>query len=440
MFFKSAFCVQKWYYAGICSMKHVLRNIVVFLLTLEAKMVLARHKPQVIVVSGSVGKTTTKDMIYTALSGSEHVRKSEKSFNSEIGVPLTILGLPNAKMSVSGWAENIAHGVFVFFQKKYPDVLVLEVGADHPGDLKRLQWLAPQVVVYTRFPDVPAHVEFFASPEAVIEEKREMRRALREQGVLCINSDDSKMQDEPILETQKKIHYGYKEGADVHLSQYTHQYKDGVLLGGCVHVEHKGAGADVLLSGVLGQHYTYSVGSAVAVACGVFGIPLGTVAKRIAEQEAGVYAPGRMRVFQGVRDSVVIDDSYNSSPVAVAGLLDALREVRVHGKKIVVLGDMLELGEHTAREHRKAGESVADVADVFVGVGVRMKEAVQAVQQKGTAKALWFADAEKAGDFLREELQSGDVVAIKGSRHAMRMERTVKKVLRDAGDEQWLVQ
>ena len=424
----------------VYSIKHMLKKIVVALLTCEAKCVLRRHKPLVIAVSGSVGKTTTKDMIYRAIAGHAHVRKSEKSFNSEIGVPLTILGLPNAKKSLRGWIENLLSGVSVLLQRTYPSILVLEVGADHPGDLRRLHWLTPGAGVFTRYPDVPAHVEFFSSPEAVIEEKREMRRALREDGVLCINADDPKMQQEPLREKQRKVSYGYGEHADVRLGDYTFLYDERGVSGASFSVTYKDVSARVELRGVLGKHYTYSIGAALAVACGVFDIPLVKAVQRVvAQEEGGIYAPGRMRVFSGLRGSVLLDDTYNASPTAVEGLLATVRDITVTGKKIVVLGDMMELGEHTAREHRRAGEHVADVADVFVAVGVRMKEALYAAQQKGSCRTEWFPDAEHANTFLMQEVQHGDLVAVKGSRHAMRMERSVKALLEDEKDAQYLV-
>jgi UDP-N-acetylmuramoyl-tripeptide--D-alanyl-D-alanine ligase len=422
-------------------MKDFFRNVVVSILTFEARMVLHYHNPRVIVVSGSVGKTTTKDMLYAALAGSVHVRKSEKSFNSEIGVPLTILGLPNARMSFLGWLENIIHGIGVVLQKQYPDVLVLEVGADHPGDLRRLRWLAPSVTVFTRFPDVPAHVEFFSSPEAVIEEKREMRRALREDGTLCINADDVNMQEEPISETQQRISYGYAESATVQMKEYAHTYTtEGRISGGSVRVTYGKEEQSVQLAGVLGAHYAYSIGAAIAVACDVFRIPMATATSRLSAQSASVYAPGRMRILTGIHGSTLIDDTYNASPAAVRGMIETLKEIPTQQRKIVVLGDMMELGNYAARAHRKAGEQVAEFADLFVAVGARMKEALHAAQQTGNCRTVWFPDAVQAGEFLRDEVGQGDVIALKGSRHAIRMERAVKVLLANKEEEQWLVQ
>ena len=141
-------------------MKDLFKNIVVSILTLEAQILLRRTKPTIIAVTGSVGKTSTKDAIFSVLKNYRKTRKSEKSFNSEIGVPLSVLGLPNAWNNPVLWMWNIIEGFFIAcFSRDYPEVLVLETGVDRQGDMKRLTaWLKPDIAVITRLPDVPVHV------------------------------------------------------------------------------------------------------------------------------------------------------------------------------------------------------------------------------------------------------------------------------------------
>src|SRR3990167_534158 len=170
------------------------KKIIIFILTWEARLVLARYRPEIIAVTGSVGKTTTKDAIYAVLSGSLYVRKSEKSFNSELGVPLAILGCENAWRSPVGWARNIFSGVGLLFGRDYPKWLVLEVGADRPGDIRRIaRWLRPQIAVVTGVPEIPVHVEYFDSPEDLAREKRVLAEYIRPGGKLVLNGDDSRM-------------------------------------------------------------------------------------------------------------------------------------------------------------------------------------------------------------------------------------------------------
>src|SRR3989344_4004758 len=125
-------------------MKKILRAVIVLLLTLEARLVLRKYRPQIVAVTGSVGKTSAKDAIYSVLSGSYFIRKSEKSYNSDIGIPLAILGLKTGWGTMFIWGKNIIEGLaLIFFPNHYPRTLVLEVGADRPDDIRRIaKWLS----------------------------------------------------------------------------------------------------------------------------------------------------------------------------------------------------------------------------------------------------------------------------------------------------------
>ena len=173
-------------------MKNIFKRIIVSILTFEAKLLIRRMKPQIIAITGSVGKTSIKDAVYDVFKNRMHVRKSEKSFNSELGVPLSVLGLPNAWSNPLMWLRNIIDGaMLVVHPGKYPELLILEMGVDRPGDMDKLTaWIKPDVVVLTRLPDVPVHVEFFDSPESVIKEKEKLVHALKSEGVLVFNQDD----------------------------------------------------------------------------------------------------------------------------------------------------------------------------------------------------------------------------------------------------------
>src|SRR6185295_1498931 len=197
--------------------KELFRRFVVFILTLEAKAVLRKYHPKVVLVTGSVGKTITKDSVYTALASSFFVRKSEKSFNSDIGVPLTILGVPNGWSNPFRWIKNIIEGFFLLvMHAPYPKWLVMEIGADRPGDISRsLVWLKPDVVVATRFPDVSVHVEFYASPEAVIEEELAASRWLTDGGVFVANADDPRAKSAKTRDGVTRITYGFAKDSSV---------------------------------------------------------------------------------------------------------------------------------------------------------------------------------------------------------------------------------
>jgi UDP-N-acetylmuramoyl-tripeptide--D-alanyl-D-alanine ligase len=414
------------------------KSIVVYLLTREASIALRKYKPQVVAITGSVGKTGTKDAVFSVLRTAHRVRKSEKSFNSEIGVPLTVLGLPNAWSSFGGWGENILDGLFLIVTRQdYPNWLVLEVGADHPGDIRRLKsWLAPHVVVLTRFPEVPVHVEFFGSREAVIEEKRELRRALRDTGTLIVNADDEIVREEPIGPAQRKLSYGFAKDATVRGLRPLIRYEKGKPVGVSCTVTFLNEKTELRLDGTVGTHQLYALLAATTV-----GVSEGmTLAHAIEACTGHAAPPGRMRVLEGKEGSVLIDDTYNSSPVAAHAALDSLHQIKCKGRRIAVLGDMMELGEFSVSEHRKLGRHVGEVADIFVAVGVRMKEAVETATAEGLSDSQVHVvgDSNAAATLVSELVQEGDVVLLKGSQ-STRMERTVKVLLRNHEDEDKLV-
>ena len=171
-----------------------IKNILVYILLLESRLIISKYKPFIVAVTGSVGKTSTKDAIFCVLKDqSKYVRKSEKSMNSEIGLPLTIIGVPNAWKSISGWIHNVSRGLsLILWKNDYPDCLVLEIGADHPGDIKKIaKWLRPDISVITKVSKTPVHVEFFTSPEQVFEEKAALAEAVRDGGSLILFGDDA---------------------------------------------------------------------------------------------------------------------------------------------------------------------------------------------------------------------------------------------------------
>jgi len=174
-----------------------MKKIVIALLTWESRLILKKYKPFIVAVTGSVGKTSTKDAIYDALKnlpGAGLVRKSEKSMNSEIGLPLTVIGVPNAWHSIGGWFYNLGVGLdLILKRREYPDTLILEIGADHPGDIRRVtQWLHPDISVITRVSRTPVHVEFFSSPDEVFEEKAFLATAVKSGGSLVVFGDDER--------------------------------------------------------------------------------------------------------------------------------------------------------------------------------------------------------------------------------------------------------
>jgi len=426
-------------------LKQLLKRIITFFITVLARLVLKKYKPKIIAVTGSVGKTSTKDAIYTALASSFYIRKSEKSFNSDIGIPLTVLGCPNAWNNIGKWLKNFFEGfLLIILRNHYPKWLVLEVGADRPDDIQKIaRWVKPDIVVLTNFPDVPVHVEYFKAPEALIEEKLSLVAALKEEGILIINADDRRMRKISIAR-QRVISYGFDENADISASNGIYLYKDGAITGMSFRINHNGKSVPVKTEGFIGRQHIYPYLAALAVGIG----ERINILSMVEALKSHVAPPGRMRLIEGINQSIIIDDSYNSSPAAAEEALAVLKKVETKGKKIAVLGDMLELGSYSAEAHRGIGEKVAESADVLVAVGIRARDIGEGAHKAKMykKKIVECNDAFEAGDKIEWLISAGDVVLVKGSQ-SMRMERVVEKIMKEQKrkeellvrqDDEWL--
>jgi UDP-N-acetylmuramyl pentapeptide synthase len=411
-------------------MKTFFKTLVVAALTYEAKLLLRRHQPIIIAITGSVGKTSTKDAIYSVLKRHVSARKSEKSFNSDIGVPLTVLGLPNAWNNPLFWFKNLLDGLMIaLFSKSYPSYLILETGVDRPGDMARLTaWLKPQMVVLTRLPDVPVHVEFFSSPEAVVAEKMKLVEALKSEGVLIYNHDDEIIKRQLPGVRQQAIGYSRYLPSQFMAREDKLYYHDNRPDGIIFDLEHIDQREEVRLPGALGTPPIYSAlaAAAVGVQCG---LSLKDVAMALSEHPA---PPGRMRVMPGIKGSIIIDDTYNASPIAMEQALFTLKEVKYAKRRIAILGDMLALGKFSQREHERMGELVPQCADVLFTLGIRSRKIAEAALEHGLSEKNIFQydDVARAGRELQAMLSPGDVVLVKASQ-GIRAERVVEEVMQE---------
>ena len=421
-------------------MRNILRKFVVNILTLEARVILSRCKPVIIAVTGSIGKTTTKDLIYSILSSKLSIKKNNKSYNSEFGVPLTILGLESAWRSPLGWILNILSGLlkaitYYLAPNTFPKYLVLEVGADHPEDIKRLvRWLRPEMGVVTGLGnEVPVHVEFFKNIDELVEEKSNLLRALSRDGQAIVNRDDARAWEMRSESKAPVTGYGFSPGSDILGSDLHITYSNsGEPTGMVFRLDYDGKSVPVRLSGVLGKGSAYGALGAATV-----GLELGINLIQISEAlSMHPFAPGRMRILAGINGAVLIDDTYNSSPAAVRMALDTLHEIKSEtgfpSRKIAVLGDMLELGEYSEREHKKVGEWLRGVADVIVCVGPLAHIMGESALVDGCEKRQvhFFATSTEAGDFLKTFVQPGDTILLKASQ-SIRLERATELLLAD---------
>lgn len=409
-------------------MKTFLRNIIIAILRAEARLTLLKYKPKIIAITGSVGKTSTKDAIFSVVEKALIARKSTKSFNGKLGIPLTILGLDNAWANPFLWVQNIARGLALLISREhYPKWLVLEVGADKPGDIEQVtQWMHPEIVIVTRFGTAPVHVEFFKSPEELFEEKTKLIKALSPVGLLIVNADDEKVLALRNKTKAKSLTYGFSPEAMFRGSNTRVIYSKDKPLGMTFKLEYDGNVFPVALSGVIGVQSVYS--ALAALALGVYlKLNIVDMIGALSEHKA---PPGRMRIIPGIKGSTIIDDTYNSSPAAALAAVDALGKIKTEGKKIAVLGDMLELGKLTVEEHKALGEHAGNVADCIFVVGPRAKYIAEGALAGTISEKniLQFDNAHEAGKSLEDIIRERDVILIKGSQ-GMRMERAVEEIM-----------
>lgn len=425
-------------------MKDLFKPLIIKLLTWEAKLILARQKPFIIGVTGNLGKTSTKDAIYAVMKDSFHVRRSEKSLNSEFGVPLTILGEKSGWSSPARWAGILGRGLLVPFNKQYPTHLILEIGADRPGDIKAItSWLTPDITVVTQFGQVPVHIEFFPDRDAVVAEKAHLVSVLKDSGLFIYNADDHDAATLLAKTEARKVGVGIHEQADIKANN-VRMY--GTPLDGTeTDVMIDGTSHHLVLPEVVGKSSVYSALPALAVAREL-GVSLEIACAALRD---GDKPKGRMRILEGMNGSIIIDDTYNASPKAVEHGLVTLGEIDTKGRKIAVLGDMLELGEFTRDEHYKIGLEAAKSAHKLYTVGIRARTIAEgALDGKMLDENIMQCDTSiDAGKELVQVLQEGDVVYMKGSQ-GIRMEYAVKMILAETHDprkvlvrqeKQWLL-
>jgi UDP-N-acetylmuramoyl-tripeptide--D-alanyl-D-alanine ligase len=349
------------------------------------------HAWKVAAVTGSVGKTTTKDFLATLLAPHFRLGASTGNRNSTLGLPAEILS-----------------------QDPEIEVFVAEAGMSSPGELLALgEILRPQMVLYTRI--APVHTEFFADLRGIVRAKAELLPWLDDDGTLVINADDPNQEGYPEKTKANVLRYG----TGVNDARIDH-IEDRGLLGSRFRLVLAGREAMVDLA-LPGRHQADNL-LAAAAGASVFGIG----AEQVAETASGLEAPEhRGRVILIDDEISLVDDSYNASPLAVRRLLELLAVAP--GRRVAVLGEMYELGDLAARAHRQAGAEAAGACDLLVAVGGADAERVaKGALEAGLPEAAVHVveDADRASELLGRLLRAGDVVLVKGSR-GVGLDRTV---------------
>ncbi len=414
-------------------MKKILRSIVASILALIAHFVVRRYRPSIVMVTGSVGKTSTKDAVAAVLSARFFVRKSEKNLNTEFGVPFTILGVKNPFRDPLAWFSVLKSSLaLLILPNHYPNMLVLEVGADRPGDLAQIARIAtPDVVVVTRLPEIPTHVEAYTSPEAVREEEFSPAYALPAAAPLIVPADDLYALDMAMRTSARIISYGCADSATVRVCDAGFYEVEGGVAGMRANVNVEGEEGSLIVKGSVGMTQLLPAAAALAAAR-AFLIPLPEALHALESYDP---PPGRGRLLAGKNGSVIIDDSYNASPAATEEALATLKAFPHAKRRIAVLGDMLELGRYSVMEHERIGALARAAADLVVAVGIRARAFAASA---GNTEVMVFDTASAAAAALPDLVREGDVILVKGSQ-SIRTERIVEALLADAADAARLV-
>ena len=358
------------------------------------------NKP-VVAITGSAGKTTAKELTAHVLeSGGRNVLKNIKNYNNGLGHPLTVLKLANDPLY---------------------DIAVLEMGMSTPlNEIARLCRITPPDVAVV-LNVLPVHVEHLGSIENVAKAKAEIIEGMKAGGIAVLNADDARVAAMEPLSKGRTMTFGIETEADVRALEISFPNFGATRFT----LEHKGESAQVTFP-LNGRHSIANALAASAVGL-IYGMSVHDVAAALSTVAA---PPQRGEVLRFADGFTVINDSYNSNPAALLSMVDTLIEGGAGvGRKIVVAGEMLELGDDELNIHRETGEQIGGKGiDLLIGVRGLAREMVEGASSVGLADAKFAEDSESAGELVCELVQPGDVVLVKGSR-GVRTEYVIEKLL-----------
>lgn len=397
-------------------------------------MILARYKPEIIGITGSVGKTSTKEAIYTVLASKFNVRRNIKNYNNEIGVPLTIIGADSPGKSLFGWLLVFLRALklVLFKDRSYPGILVLELGVDRPGDMAYLETIIkPKVGVVTLIG--PVHLEFFGSIEKIEKEKGLLIKELPLEGWAVLNYDDERFFSLAKLGKSRRLSYGFNEKAEVRAQELVFSFERGAsgdnLSGLNFKLSYNGSTVPVMLPRVIGRAAVYSALAAAAVGV-IYEMNLVEISRALHHFNP---PKGRMKLIAGVKNTLIIDDSYNASPQSAAAALETIARIPLAAAahKFAVLGDMLELGSLSEEGHRQVGAAAVKAGvDILIVVGERARDIGRGAEAAGLERRriFHFSDSVAARLFVQDQIRQGDLILVKGSQ-GVRMEKIVKEIM-----------
>jgi UDP-N-acetylmuramoyl-tripeptide--D-alanyl-D-alanine ligase len=354
-----------------------------------------KYGTPIVALTGSNGKTTTKEMIAACLETSFPILKTKGNLNNLIGVPLTLLTLTEKER-----------------------VVVLEMGMNVPGEIRRLTEISePDIGLITNIQMV--HLEGMGSLERLEEEKGELFRGMRRDGTILVNQDDSRVVNLASRYPGQKITFGIKHPADVMAKEIRLHGAEGTSFTLIL----EGEAIEITLR-LLGKHFVPNALSAIAVAC-LFGVEVNRIKEALENFQP---FPMRMEIVPLKGGEILINDSYNANPSSMELALETLVEAKGKGRAIVVLGDMLELGNFAKEAHQQIGKKISELPiDFLLALGEKAPVVIESAVRHGfpMEKARIVESCSEAISLLRQMIQNGDWILVKGSR-GMAMEKIVE--------------
>jgi UDP-N-acetylmuramoyl-tripeptide--D-alanyl-D-alanine ligase len=410
----------------------MLKQLLQYRLKALSQKIIRRYQPRIIGITGSIGKTSAKEAIALVLSDKFSVRSSQKNYNNEFGLPLTIIGAEAGGRSIRSWLKvfNQAEQLLKVKDPTYPEVLVLEMGVDRPGDMEYLcSIVTPEVGVETAVSY--AHLEFFGSIANIKKEKQVLIEHVDNKGAAILNFDNEYTKDMVQASKARIISYSINdEDAALKAQDIAYNFTKGdySLSGLNFKLNYQGSIVPVFMKNVLSETAIYA--SLAGAAVGLhFGLNLIDIAQSLKDF---VMPKGRMNLLAGINYSFIIDDTYNSSPEACLSALGILKTMKIgpEGHKYALLGDMLEIGSYTEEGHQLIGRRAAEAADDIIAVGRQAATIAAGALAVNFPKdnIFTFTNAIEAGKFLAARIKSGDVVLAKGSQ-GIRLETAVKLLM-----------
>jgi UDP-N-acetylmuramoyl-tripeptide--D-alanyl-D-alanine ligase len=382
-------------------------------------------KTFVIAITGSVGKTSTKEAIKVLLEDffPGEVFSSFGNMNDEIGMPMAILGFDYLPTKTE-WPRIFWEAKKKLKNNNFPKYLVLEMGVDRPGGIEYLTKIVqPDIAIVTAV--APAHLEQFKTLDAVLEEKMTLLKKLTAAGYAIFNSDDERLNKYSTGIKSKKISYGLSQEADVSAKIIKSD-----LSGSLVEFRSKDMKKQVK-SNLIGEHLLYPLLAALSVSRALqldFDRSVNVI-KKVPT------LAGRMRVIKGIKETTLIDDSYNANPSSMTAALKTLANLDHLGRKVAILGNMNELGEVSEKAHRMIARVAGRICDLLVFIGPNAKimqesvELLKSSERTRGQKIVIFEMVSRAVISIDELIEKNDLILIKASQNKMRFEKIVEALM-----------